>query len=185
MAHAPVGLGTSFNTSTSSAQSTAFSVQTDTLRVVALTANSHVAIGTNPTATESNYFIPAGGSATIALTPGSQRIIGVSTGTTTTIVFPEGTGCPFVVDDCVTISGVTGETGFNTSHTRVVSVDTTANVNGYYSTRMTIAHDSLSLTAANAVFANAEARKSLKVAARTDTGTGKLYIQQVQISGQA
>ena len=182
MAHSPVGNGISFNTGTTSAQSAQFTIQSDTLRVVALTNNAHVAIGTTAVATTSDYFVPAGTSATLALSPASSPIAGISTGTTTTIDLPEGTGNPFVVDDVLTITGVTGVTGFNTTG-KILSVDSTANSYGYFSERITIDHDSRGLTAADATFTAAKARKTLVVAARTDAGTGKLYAQQVQISG--
>ena len=102
---------------------TQFTVQSDTLRVVALTNNAHVAIGTTAVATTADYFVPAGTTATLALTPGSSPIAGISTGSSTTIDLPESTGNPFVVDDVLTITGVTGVTGFNTTG-KVVSVDT-------------------------------------------------------------
>jgi hypothetical protein len=185
MAHSPVGSGISFNTSTTSAQSAQFAVQSDTLRVVALTANAHVAIGTNPTATTADYFVPAGSSATLSLTPASINIAGLTTGTFTIVDFPEGTGCPFTVGDLITITGVTGVAGFNTT-AGVVSIDSSSNSYGYFSERMTIAHDSRALTAASITgFGTAVARKTLVVAAITDAGTGKLYAQQVQLTGQA
>lgn len=183
MAHSPVGNGISFNTSTTSAQSTQFTVQSDTLRVVAITANAHVAIGTTAVATTSDYFVPAGTSATLAIVPASGRVQSISTAAASVVTFQEGTGCPFQVDDVITISGVTGVTGFNTT-AKVVSVDSSANSYGYFSERMTIDYDSRALTAANANFGSAYARKTLVVAARTDAGTGKLYAQQVQLSGQ-
>ena len=37
--------------------------------------------------------------------------------------------------------------------------------------------------AGDAVVTAAEARRTLTVAARTDSGSGKMYVQQVQISG--
>jgi len=77
---------------------------------------------------------------------------------------------------------VTGVTGFNTTG-KVLAVDSSANTYGYFSERLTIDYDSRALTAANASFTDAKARKTLVVAARTDSGSGKLYAQQVQISG--
>jgi len=185
MAHLPVGSGISFNTSTTSAQSAQFSVQSDTLRVVALTANAHVVIGSNPTATKEDYFVPAGSSATLSLTPASINVVGFQTGTTTTIDLPEGTGSPFTVGDLITITGVTGVAGFNTTAT-IASIDNSSNTYGYFSERITTNHDSRALTAANITgLGTAIARKTLVVAAITDSGTGKLYAQQVQLSGQA
>ena len=50
-------------------------------------------------------------------------------------------------------------------------------------TKLTVDHDSRALFAGDAVVTAGLARRTLTVAARTDTGTGKLYAQQVQISG--
>ena len=51
MAHQPVGAGFSFATNQTSASQT-FTVQSDTLRVVAKNAGQHVAIGTTGPATQ-------------------------------------------------------------------------------------------------------------------------------------
>ena len=59
MAHRPVGAGTSITINATSAQSAAFSVQSSVLRVVAVGAGAHVAIGTNPTATNADYYFPS------------------------------------------------------------------------------------------------------------------------------
>ena len=92
MAHRPVGVGTSLATSATSAMTTSFVVQSDVLRIVAVTAGAFVAIGTNPIATISDYYIPAGSSATLAVTKASNRVVGVTTGTTT-IIDKYSAGC--------------------------------------------------------------------------------------------
>lgn len=183
MALKPVGVGTQFATSTSSAQSTAISVQSDTIRVTAKTAGAHVAIGTEPTADITDLYIPAGSSETLALTPASQRVVGITTGTTTILDFPEGTGSPFDAGDYITLTGGS-QSNFDFTHKGVISVNNVSNPSGYYSTRIIVDHDSSAVTA---TFTDrfCVARKSIKVAARTDTGTGVLHIHQVQISGAA
>ena len=54
----------------------------------------------------------------------------------------------------------------------------------YFGQRIVVEHNSGSVSG---TFNDPDAtlRASFKVAARTDSGTGKLYIQQVQISGEA
>ena len=184
MAHQPVGDTLTITTSATSARAQ-FTVQSDTLRVVPMSQNVHVAIGTTATATTSDYFIPAGTPATLNLgRVSSIGIAGVTTGASTIIDLPEGTGCPFEVDDVITTSGITGETGFNTT-AKVVSVDSSANTYGYHSERITTDHNSLGLYAGDAVVTAGEARRTLTVAARTDSGSGKLYAQQVQVSGDS
>ena len=183
MAHQPVGDSQTLTTGTSSTR-VQFTVQSDTLRVVPVSQNVHVAIGTTATATTSDYFVPAGTSATLNLGRVSCiGVAGIATGTSTTLELSEGMGNPFKVDDVLTISGVTGVTGFNTT-AKVVSVQEARTI-GYaqFGAKLTVDHDSRALNSDNAVTTAAEARRTLTVAARTDSGSGKLYVQQVQISG--
>ena len=57
--HKPVGLGSSIAvTSGTATTSSALSVQTKALRVVA-TAPAFIAIGTNPTASTTDYYVPS------------------------------------------------------------------------------------------------------------------------------
>ena len=183
MAHQPVGDSQTLTTGTSSTR-IQFAVQTDTVRVVPISQNVHVAIGTTATATTSDYFVPAGTPATLNLgRASSMGIADITKGASTVITLSEGMGNPFKVDDVLTISGVTGVTGFNTT-AKVVSVQEARTI-GYaqFGAKLTVDHDSRALNSDNAVTTAAEARRTLTVAARTDSGSGKLYVQQVQISG--
>ena len=183
MAHKTVGVNSSFAISGTSAQSAAVSHQSEFVRFVAVTANAHVAIGTNPTATSQDYFIPAGGSEVLAIgMPSSQRVVGITTGTTTTLDFPEGTGSPFDVGDAVSLT-ITGQSYYDFSHKIVTSVNRSSNVGGYFSTRIVVDHNSSGiLTAFNGPYG--ELRSSFKVAA-LGSGSGTIHFQQVQVAGQA
>jgi hypothetical protein len=179
--HKPVGLGSSVTiTSGAATTSSALSVQTKALRVVA-TAGAFIGIGTSPTASATDYYIPSGGTATLALSPASQRVIGIITGTTTTITFPEGTGSPFVVGDYVTLTSA-GQSYYNFTHQPVTAVDASSGVNGYYSTRITVSTSTSGIVTAFST--DGDLRKSIKVSAY-GTGAGALYYQQVQIAGDA
>ena len=183
MAHQPVGDSQTIDTSATSAR-VQFAVQTDTVRVVPISQNVHVAIGTTATATTSDYFVRAGTPATLNLGRASSiGIAGITKGASTVVDLSEGMGNPFKVNDVLTISGVTGVTGFNTT-AKVVSIQEARTI-GYaqFGAKLTIDHDSRALNSDNAVTTAAEARRTLTVAARTDSGSGKLYVQQVQISG--
>ena len=183
MAHQPVGDSQTLTTGTSSTR-IQFAVQSDTVRVVPISQNVHVAIGTTAVATTSDYFVPAGTPATLNLgRASSMGIADITKGASTVITLSEGMGNPFKVDDVLTISGVTGVTGFNTT-AKVVSVQEARTI-GYaqFGAKLTVDHDSRALNSDNAVTTAAEARRTLTVAARTDSGSGKLYVQQVQISG--
>lgn len=182
MAHRLVGTGTSIATSTTSAQSAAISVQSDTFRITATGANSFVAIGTNPTAAVTDYLILSGTTETLAVSPASQRVVGIVTGSTTIIQFPEGTGTPFSVGDYVTLTSV-GQPYYNFSHQPVISVDTSSGYNGFFSTRISIGTNTTGIV--TAFSSDGDLRKSVKVASRTDGSSGVVYIQQVQISGHA
>jgi len=166
----PVGENQVIATSGTSAQSSAISQQSDALRVVAEGAGVHVAIGTNPTAAATHYYVSSNESDVITIGPIS----------TTTIDFPEGTGCPFNIGDAVTLT-VNGQSYYDFTHQILSDVNTTSNVGGFFNTRVTIDYNSSGVaTAFNAPYA--ELRKSIKVAVKTNSGTGTAFIQQVQDS---
>ena len=183
MAHNPVGINSALPITTSSARGLDTTAhKTDALRVVAVGAGAHVAIGTFPTATTANYYVAVGESEVITLGAcRNQKVIGITTGTTTTIDFPEGTGSPFQVGDAVSLT-VTGQTDYNFTHQIVSSVDNSAGVDGFYSTRIVVDHDSSTGNPAALIPTNsAELRGSFMVAA-LGTGSGTLHYQQVQTS---
>ena len=68
MAHRPVGTGQSFATAGVAYTSSAFNIQSSVLRLVTTDAPAFVAIGTDPIATNADYYIPANTEATLGLT---------------------------------------------------------------------------------------------------------------------
>jgi hypothetical protein len=184
MTHKPVGAGSSFTfTAGTATTSTSFSPQSNTLRVIAVGGAAHVAIGTEPSAGVTDYYIPANQSVTLALAKGSTRVTGITTGSTTIIDVAQGTEVPFAVGDYVSLT-VTGQSYYNFTHVPVLSIDTTSGVGGYYSSRMTVAYNSSGIvTAFNPTYA--DVRLSQKISAYGAGGSGTLYYQQVQITGQA
>ena len=152
--------------------------------MVAKGAGHHVAIGTTGPATTADYYVPSGTPATLNLgRASSMGIADITKGAATVITLSEGMGNPFNVNDVLTISGVTGVTGFNTT-AKVVSIQEARTIDyAQFGAKLTVDHDSRALNSDNAVTTAAAARRTLTVAARTDTGSGKLYVQQVQISG--
>lgn len=183
MAHRPVGAGSSFAFSAGTATtSTSFQVRSDVLRVVAAGASAHIAIGGTPSATSADYYVPANTPTTLALTRASNRVVGVTTGTTTIVTVPEGTQVPFAIGDYVSLSA-SGQSYYDFSHQRVISVDTSAGFNGYFQTRMTVDYNSSGILTA---FSSSDATviNSNKVSA-FGIGAGTLYLQQIQISGSA
>lgn len=181
--HKPVGLGSSFAISAGSATTSfALSIQTKALRVVAVTGAGFIGIGTSPTAAITDYYIPAGGTAVLALSPASQKVVGIVTGTTTTIDFAAGTGSSFNIGDYVTLTSI-GQSYYNFTHQPVTTVNATSGVGGYYSTRITVATSTAGIVTAFTA-TDGDLRKSIKISA-FGTVAGTLYYQQVQIAGDA
>jgi len=175
----PVGTGQVIATSTSAAASAAFDQQTDRIRVVAESVGCHVAVGANPTATASDIYVSTSGAEEISLgSVAAQRVVGVTTGATTTIDFPEGTGCPFSVGDAVSLTA-TGQSYYDFSHKTIASINNTANVGGFFGTRIVVTNNSSGIATAFAAD-YAELRRSMKVSVISNAGSGKAFIQQVQ-----
>ncbi len=186
MTHRPVEDGVTFATSGTSAKSAAIAGKSTALRITSLGQNTFVAIGTEPTATTANYAIPNNTSATLAISNAAARVVGVTTGTTTIIDFPEGTASPYAAGDYVTLSISSGSTcGYYAfSHKPVKQVYTGASVGAYFSSRIIVDTDTSGIKTA---FDDPDAslRTSFKVAAINDSGSGNVYIQQIQVSGDA
>ena len=184
-----VGAGTSITTSATSAQSAPISGKSTAIRVVATGQNTHVAIGTEPTAAVTDFVVPKDSAATLAFSNTSARVVSYTKGSTTILDFPEGTSSPFAVGDYVSLS-CSSQTDFDFTHKRVKTVYNKARTSqayageNYFGQRIIVEHNSGSVSG---TFNDPDAtlRASFKVAARTDSCSGKLYIQQVQISGEA
>jgi hypothetical protein len=183
MAHRPVGAGSSFLFSAGAAStSSAFSVQSSALRVVAVGGATHISVGFNPSATSEDYYVPSGATATLALSKSSNSVSNVIRGDNTEILVSQGTQVPFNVGDFVSLI-VVGQSYYDFTHQEVLSIDNTAGVNGYHQTRMIVNHDSSGIATAFSS-PNATIIASNKVSAYgVDSGT--VYYQQVQISGDA
>ena len=184
-----VGAGTSITTGAASQQSVPISGKSTAIRVVATGQNTHVAIGTEPAAAVTDFVVPKDSAATLAISNASARVTSYTKGTTTIIDFPQGTSSPFGVGQYVSLSCST-QTDFDFTHKRVKSVYNASSAPNYgagenwFGQRIIVEHNSGSVSG---TFNDPDAtlRCSFKVAARTDSGSGKLYIQQVQISGEA
>lgn len=188
MAHNPVGAGFTVSSNQTSVKSDPFAHKTNTLRVVSYDKNGHIAIGTEPTATHTNYALIAGVPETLDLGPArSTSVVGIVTGTTTYVDFPQGTGSPFSIGDYVTLTVTNnGQSYYNFTHQPVVSVNNYSGVGGYYSTRIGIGTNTSGIvTAFDPNSSAAELRNSLKIAFLSDGGASTAFCQQVQISGQA
>ena len=210
MALNPVGAGTSLALVAAGTvvqnQTGAQTHQSAYLRCVAVDCPVNVAVSGATTAAATagitSFFIRKDTSETLFIgKPRSNRVVGLTTETdgTVTIDFAEGTGTPFNGGDAVSLT-VTGQDYYDFSHKIVNNVNTTqtgAN-QGYYSTRINVNYDygddnpgGIQTTFNNAGQVSwAEMRSSFMVGAQAAgalgaQGTGALYIQQVQTSGDA
>ena len=189
-----VGAGTSITTGTASQQSIPISGKSTAIRVVATGQNTHVAIGTEPAAAVTDFVVPKDSAATLAFSNASAKVSSISTSTTYTIIdFPQGTSSPFAAGDYVSLDLADGssQTTYNFTHKRVYAVYDSGNTEyayqgeNYFGNRIIIENDYGVNNATPLIDNNTSLRASLKVAAITDSGSGKAYIQQVQISGDA
>ena len=188
--HNPVGSVITLTTSATSGQTTQIDQQSDTLRIVATSGNNHVAIGSTPVAVVTDYLVQASGESFLSLGPIlSQRVTMVSAGSSTEIKFPEGVkGSPFAVGDTVSLSG---KSGWTFEHAHITGITYPSYTSDDQRTVVTVAYDSSGWSGTwtdddeNPSGDTGTLRRSLMVAARTDTSSGKIYIQQVQITGDA
>ena len=195
MALKPVGSGVSFAISGTAAASAFIPHQSEYLRVYSPDKDAHVAVGTNPSAGTGDLVIAGGASGAEVISigrPSSQRVVGVTTGTTTIIDFPEGTGSPFEVDDIVslTINSTAHHASGTLAHAYVgiitdvgvLSVNRTAGFSGFHNTRIVLNADTSGITTAFN-FEYAELRDQFKVSAEAIDGAGVIYAQQIQTAG--
>ena len=188
--HNPVGSVVTLTTSATSGQTTQIDQQSDTLRIVATSGNNHVAIGSTPVAVVTDYLVQASGESFLSLGPIlSQRVTMVTKGTTTSIKFPEGVkGSPFAVGDTVSLSG---KSGWTFEHAHITAITYPSYTSDDQRTVVTVAYDSSGWSGTwtdddeNPSGDTGTLRRSFMVAARTDSGAGKIYVQQVQIAGDA
>ena len=192
MAHNPVGSGASvaLTVDTAAVASSLVAHKANTLRVVLIgesgVQGAHVAVGTDATATTSDYYVVKDVPASLNIfRPSSQRVVGITTGTTTTIEFPEGTGSPFGAGSSVAIT-VTGQSYYDDiiNGNGVASVDNSAFGNG----KIVVNADTSGIVTAYDSTNYAELRNSFRVSALAKGGAATekatLYYQQVQISGE-
>ena len=194
MALNPVGSGSSLTVSTDTVKVIAAGIaqQAKSLRVTLVGASgmegAHIKVGEIPTATTADFYLVKGETATLNIDrPSSQRVTGITTGSTTIVQFPEGTGTPFGVGASVSITA-TGQSYYDDiiKDSPVTAVDNSAGVGGAFSTRITIGADTSGIK--TDITGNATLRNSFKISALAKGNaadvTGALYYQQVQISGE-
>ena len=206
MAHNPVvGTGLSIPLAATSSATTSFVVESQYVRLTPVTEGANVVVSqttSSPSAAATDYYIPAGTSETLSMQRYSCKIVGITTAASTSaattaftqLTCPEGQQVPFSIGNYVTLKNC-NVAGFNTSivHSRVISVDTNAGVDGSFQTKLTVdANCSLIVgfdedadVPGGKGFNDTTLYSSARIAARTDEGAGGLHIIQVQTTGEA
>ena len=196
MAHrVVVGTGMSVTTALASVASTSFVIESQYVRLTPTTEGAHISISqtsVSPTATSSDYYIPAGETETLSMQRYSCPVVGVTTSDTATIIdCPEGMQVPFSVGNYVSLrTGIATMPEFKFDHARVTDVNTSNGVNGYHQTRLTCDGNTggiMTSFSADGGFnvPGATLYSSARIASRSDGGAGGLHIIQVQTTGEA
>jgi len=196
MAHrVVVGTGMSVTTALASVASTSFVIESQYVRLTPTTEGAHISISqtsVSPTATTSDYYIPAGETETLSMQRYSCPVVGVTTSDTATIIdCPEGMQVPFSVGNYVSLrTGIATMPEFKFDHARVTDVNTSNGVNGYHQTRLTCDGNTggiMTSFSADGGFnvPGATLYSSARIASRSDGGAGGLHIIQVQTTGEA
>ncbi len=178
----PVDPAFTRSTNSGSQKSDAFAHKTDAIRIVAIGASAYVEIGTEPDAGPTNFLVIVGEPEILSLgAPKNQQVVGITTGATTVVSLPEGTGCPFNVGDTVSLT-VTGQSYYDFTHQSVTAVNTGNRVDGY-TPKVTINTSTAGIVTALSADSRATLRNSLKIAAEAIAGSGSIHCQQVQNAG--
>ena len=196
MAHrVVVGTGMSVATALASAASTSFVIESQYVRLTPTTEGAHISISqtsVSPTATSSDYYIPAGETETLSMQRYSCPVVGVTTSDTATIIdCPEGMQVPFSVGNYVSLrTGIATMPEFMFDHARVTDVNTSNGVNGYHQTRLTCDGNTggiMTSFSADGGFnvPGATLYSSARIAARSEGDPTGLHIIQVQTTGEA
>lgn len=146
--------------------------------------DAYIEVGPNPGIdTSTSVWVPGGTSVIVKEEWGSKGFVGIETGPTTTIIFPEGTGGGFNVGESVAISGCS-PSGINTTFTTVSTVDNRTSYDSYHNTRLTVSLNTSSI--GSVTDGVGELRKVTRVAAYNDGATAnKIHITEVQVNAYA
>ena len=187
MAHNPVGSGSSIDCGNTATVGDAFSIQSDTLRIFANNVDAFVAITTGGAdAALTDYAVPSGTAAGLSLKRASSTVVSISTDSTnaaqTKVYLHEGRESPFNGGDYVTISGA-NDSNWDLSHVKVVEITSLYSPNGYDQPILVGDANTSGILTAYTENTGAQVKKSVNLSA-IGVGSGAVYYQQVQISGE-
>ena len=192
MAYRTVGAGQSIALTGTATTSTAFKVQSNVLRIVASGADAYVAIGTDPVATTTDFIVTSDEHESLAMLKMSQRVVGITKGTTTVLAAPEGTTMPFNIGDRVTLDyegNTINDSNYTTliNDTKVVGKSRSAGVGGDFEEKITVEANTAGVSTAFTPTGNATLFMSNKVSVISPNSDANsvVQIQQVQTTGSA
>ena len=138
------------------------------LRVSTGLTSVYVETGGDPVATINSFQLTPYGNEVLKERIARQRIVGITTGTSTVITFDENASNPFLLGDYVTIQNAQ-PAGINTEH-KLITAITDGSV--------TISHNSSSIVGVITV-TNANLARSVKVSAITSSGSENVSITEI------
>jgi len=127
-----------------------------------------VETGGTPEATVDSFHLGPYGNEVLKERIARQRIVGITTGASTVVLFDNNAGNPFLVGDYASIEGVT-TAGINTEHKEVTDV---------YNDSLVLDYDTSSVTGVITA-TNASIARSVKVSVLAASGTPNVSITEI------
>jgi hypothetical protein len=138
------------------------------LRISTGLTSVYVETGGDPVATVNSFQITPYGSEVLKERIARQRIVGITTGTSTIVSFDDNAGNPFLVGDYVTIENVT-TAGINTEHKLVTAVSDDS---------LTVSYDTSSI-AGPIIATGANIARSVKVSVLASSDAQNVSITEI------
>jgi hypothetical protein len=138
------------------------------LRVSTGSTSVYVETGETPVATVNSFNLGPFGNEVLKERIARQRIVGITTGTSTVVLFDNNAGNPFLVGDYASIEGVT-TAGINTEHKEVTDV---------YNDSLVLDYDTSSVTGVITA-TNASIARSVKVSVLSTSGDQPVSITEI------
>ena len=143
-------------------------------------------------ATTTDFIVTSDEHESLAMFKMSQRVVGITKGTTTVLEAPEGTQMPFNIGDRVTLDyegNTANDVNYTTliNDTKVVGKSRSAGVGGDFEEKITVEANTAGVSTAFTPTGNATLFMSNKVSviSPNPTAASVVYIQQVQTTGSA
>ena len=138
------------------------------LRVSTGLTSVYVEIGSEPVATTNSFQLTPYGNEVLKERLARQKIAGITTGTSTVILFDDNAGNPFLVGDYVTIQNAQ-PAGINTEHKLITAISNDS---------VTISSNSSSIVGVITT-TNANIARSVKVSVLAASGTQDVSITEI------